>query len=62
MDNRTANPVYTLTEASKALGISRQAIWERVKRGTIRRSKTKAGRFVLIDHDEIERIKREELK
>lgn len=54
--------LYTIPEVANMLGVTRQAIWERVKRGTIRKAKIRAGRICLIDKEELDRLKKESLR
>ena len=49
-------PLYTLSEAAKVLGITRQALWYHIDKGKIDVANVK-GDLYLIDHDTLEGLK-----
>ena len=58
MNHLINEPLYTITEAGKILGITRQAVHYRVKHRLIRSLKVQGGKR-LIPHSEIKRISKE---
>lgn len=51
-------PLYTISEVADIIGVSRQAVWGKVKRGTIQVDMSIGGRE-FIGHEEVERLRKE---
>ena len=64
VDRRIVSKPLTLTQAARVAGVSRQALHDAIKRGTLQARKIKtpagwaSGFYFLIEHDELERYMR----